>query len=654
MQSVEAVQYIADHPGATPVQVADHLHVSVRTLRSYIKRANATLEEIASIQLARGAGYSIEINNPSAFQQWLVAASKAPSMVPQTPRERVAYLLNDLCSRSTWITLDELSDMLFCSKSVLSGDIKNVERTLGEFDLKLVRRPHYGMRVEGSEFSRRLCLAASMMDSERAGDESASASLIKAGPEALVDPAQRRYVLQTIAKNVDEVIESHDFHINPVSYQNLLVHIAIALLRIQSGHYVPMETVQFDRIRDSIEYPIALEIAHAIDRELDVALPDEEVAYLAIHLAGKQALWSPSDEDKDSVISDEIWDVISEILDKVWLTFRIDFRSDIELRMNLARHIVPLTVRLRYHMDLSNPMLEDIKARYLLAWSIAVEAGEILASHYGSPLSEDEAGYLALAFALALERQKTAPAKKNILVVCATGAGSARLLEYRCRREFGEYVDKIVTCDVFGIDRVDLANIDYVFTTVPLGRSLPVPVREVTYFFDDDEVAEVKKLLGREEAGFVLGEYFDPRLFFPHQTWGSKEEVLHAMCERLREEGMVDEGIEELVLAREGMTATSYGNNVAMPHPLEPAGDRTIIAVALLDKPVVWDERGTAVQAVFLISYARQAGRALDGLFSSLADLFMDEGAIAYLVHNQTWASLEYVAGSIGLQNALD
>lgn len=126
------------------------------------------------------------------------------------------------------------------------------------------------------------------------------------------------------------------------------------------------------------------------------------------------------------------------------------------------------------------------------------------------------------------------------------------------------------------------------------------------------------------------------------------------MCERLREEGMVDEGIEELVLAREGMTATSYGNNVAMPHPLEPAGDRTIIAVALLDKPVVWDERGTAVQAVFLISYARQAGRALDGLFSSLADLFMDEGAIAYLVHNQTWASLEYVAGSIGLQNALD
>lgn len=75
-------------------------------------------------------------------------------------------------------------------------------------------------------------------------------------------------------------------------------------------------------------------------------------------------------------------------------------------------------------MKLKNPLLKDIKARFPMAYAIALHSSSILTERYGHELKDDEVGYLALAFALAIERQNTELPKKNILIVCASGKGS--------------------------------------------------------------------------------------------------------------------------------------------------------------------------------------------------------------------------------------
>ena len=240
-----------------------------------------------------------------------------------------------------------------------------------------------------------------------------------------------------------------------------------------------------------------------------------------------------------------------------------------------------------------------------------------------------------------LERRKSAPEKKNVLVVCATGVGSARLLQYRIRREFGSVIDRIEECDVLHLDRVDFSHIDYVFTTVPITQQLPVPVREVSSFFDLHDVDQVKDLFRGATEADKLMRAFDRRLFFPHLACASKDEVLHLLCARAVKARGINARLEKLVQARERASVTSFGNNVAMPHPIAPVSDETFVTVGLLDHPVVWDEAGTPVQAVFLISFAKDGGRELDDFFDLLGDLFMDEGAIARLTREQTWEVLE-------------
>ena len=55
---------------------------------------------------------------------------------------------------------------------------------------------------------------------------------------------------------------------------------------------------------------------------------------------------------------------------------------------------------------------------------MATQACSVLRNVSPNPIKEDEIGYIAVSFALALERQKPKEwAPKNILIVCASGKG---------------------------------------------------------------------------------------------------------------------------------------------------------------------------------------------------------------------------------------
>lgn len=621
-QERDLVEYIQAHPDALPQVIASYFQVSDRTIRTYVHRANDALEGAAYIVKQRGGGYQVVVEDAdrfAAFMQMDDGISKRS--IPSTPEERVDYLLSDLLSRSSWITIDDLASILFVSRNAISNDLKRVEEKLGRFGLTLERRPHYGIRVAGPEMSRRLCLANLTLD--QLLDSSSS---------------NNRAMLDVVARCVNDAINAESFQINSAAYQNLVVHIAVAVARIKEGCLVPMEPEQLDQLRSTRCYEMAEKIATAVEHELAIDLPDEEIGYISIHLAGKRSLYeTPSGDDTGLVISDEVWGVVSEMLEVVWSAYHFDLRNDLELRMNLARHIVPLSVRLKYSMSIENPLLSDIKKRFPLAYAMALDSSAVLSKHYGSTLSEDEMGYIALAFALAIERQKTEMPRKNILVVCASGQGSARLLEWRYRQEFGALVGTIQTCDVSHIDKVDFTSIDYVFTTVPIDRKLPVPVRQVEFFLGDSDVRTVRTIL-TDSASDALGRYFDPDLFVPHIQAMDKSEVIDVLCNQVHIHRQVPANFRALVDQRERAAQTSFGNMVAMPHPAEAVTDDTFVCVGLLDRPVEWNSQ--PVRAVFLISISKSKNKDLDSFYRGMVGLLTSKEAIQELVDHQDWETL--------------
>lgn len=412
------------------------------------------------------------------------------------------------------------------------------------------------------------------------------------------------------------------------------MHIAVAVLRIRAKACIPWREEDLADIRRLPSYDLAHAIARNVSAAFDIEVPDSEVGYIAIHLATRQR---PGD-DGANVISDEVWRTVSSMLERVWEAYRIDFRRDVELRMNLAHHVVPLSMRLKFNLEQKNPLLDDIKAKFPLAYSMAQDASVVLRKTYDSEVSEEEVGYIALAFALAIERSKTKLPRKRVLIVCASGAGTARLLEYRLCREFGLAEGDVSTCDMVSAAHMDFSQVDYIFTTVPLGFEPPVPVRLIGSLFDESGLSTSGQTASLVPCGCGTLSYFDECLFFAHLSFPTKRAVLDFLITQMERVGVVPDEFRALVWERESLASTCLGNEVALPHPARAVGHETRVAVGLLDEAVNWD--GHPVRVVFLSSVACGPKPENAEFYWGLSGIVMERASIGELLERRDVATL--------------
>ena len=73
------------------------------------------------------------------------------------------------------------------------------------------------------------------------------------------------------------------------------------------------------------------------------------------------------------VMQSEMDELVNQMLNMVYREFQIDFRNNLGLRMELNQHLVPLSIRLKYHIFFRNPMLEEIKKNYIFAYTVAFQ-----------------------------------------------------------------------------------------------------------------------------------------------------------------------------------------------------------------------------------------------------------------------------------------
>lgn len=632
MNSSELATYILQNGTVDAKTLMARLGLKERAMRSRIQHANDSLAGCARIAFSRShGGYEIAVYDEEALKVRLQDGNRADRLdyLPSTPKERVDYLLHNLLARDSWIKLDDIASMLCVSRATISNDLKDVQRVLDEYGLALEKRPRYGMRVTGEEIDRRNCLAAIAVNTTLSSEH--------------LRPVTSD-ILERLSASVYKVLECEGVKINPFAHHNLIVYIAVTLSRIREGRVLEAGLTPLD---ESIarERGVAVALARRIGKEFGVCMPEPEIEGMCIQLASKRLFntqggddGSHLDEPADSTeIDNEAWKLSNEMVETVWRAFRFDFRSDIELIMSLARHLMPLTVRLRYRMTIENAILHDIKKRFPLAYSMAIDASGVLSEHFGPMPSEEEIGYIALLFALAIERKTSGLMRKRVLVVCPNGKGSAQLLALQIRHRFGDQLNSIDTCDVNELDHIDLSKIDYVLTTVALPCTLNVPVVHVSNFLDTKSSEDIRIAINEGGTSEAMRR-IPPELFFPHLATRTREDALEFLCARARACMNLSRDFPAAVGQREAMAATSFGNLVALPHAFDDTADHTFAAVGITDNPIDWG--GKPVRLIFLICVANDAVNGLNGFYRALSKLLTNKESLQRVVSDMRFETL--------------
>ncbi|WP_036681112.1 PTS sugar transporter subunit IIA [Pelosinus fermentans] len=194
-----------------------------------------------------------------------------------------------------------------------------------------------------------------------------------------------------------------------------------------------------------------------------------------------------------------------------------------------------------------------------------------------------------------------------------------------------ESIDFSVVSPLYEITEETIKSVDFIFTTVPIQGIHSEKIIQVEPILTEEDLGKIEMIIHGDEAE-SQEHFFREDLFFPGLKANSKMDVLEKMTDLMLKKGYIDQAGKKSVFAREQMASTELGSLIAIPHALENHSKEAAIAVAVLEKPILWDKE--KVQVVFLLSIPKSKCRVWEPVFERLYRYFISDFGVNTLIKN--------------------
>lgn len=450
-------------------QLAKELDVSERTVHRDLKNAEELLAQY-DLSIQKKAGVGISIVGDRKNKQQLKLAVLQLKNTDYTPEERQAMILTTLLEAKEPIKLYALAKELHVTIATVSNDLDVLQPLLEEYNLQLIRKRGYGVKMEGNESNKRSVI--SYLISKHV-DESDVINLLRKNIEkqsqTQTDTISNRLLglvdktkLAIIEQTVDQMRQKLPYELADSAYVGLVVHLALALERLQKG-----ETIQFDEdylyeLEDTVEYSIAKNILNELEKIFQIHIPNDETGYITMHLLGAKLRY-----DHDFLLEESSVNIAfkaQELIDFVSLQIDKTFTEQDSFLNDLVAHLKPAIFRLQQGMNIRNPLVDEIERDYLSLFKI-IEAG-VRQVFPALTFPREEIAFLVLHFASALLKVEE-DIKLNALVICSSGIGTSKMLATKIHQHFTE-IASVENHSLFDLDKISLSEYDLIVSTIPI------------------------------------------------------------------------------------------------------------------------------------------------------------------------------------------
>ncbi|MDE4542765.1 BglG family transcription antiterminator [Thermoanaerobacterium sp. R66] len=453
-------------------ELASSFKVSSRTIRYDLDAIDEFLKYNSLPQLIRKPNVGVK------FSESLEDRKKALEILDDvsiyhyalSQKERVNIILSSLMGQKDYTTINTLADKLLVSRSTIINDLDKVREWLLEHGLELKSVPKYGLKVIGDEKKLRKAaieLLTETVDIEKVLDivKSPMYTKINVG----MDNEIKRLFQNIDISYIEECIRIAENELETVfsdaAFTGLVAHIAIAIKRIELGRDIIMPTEELKSLEMTKEFSVASNIAKMLEKHFNVNIPIDEIGYITVHLLGSNVTNKKSNKDKNWL---ELELITKKIISNVEREVNIDLSRDVQLFEGLLEHVRPTIYRLSHGLDLKNPVLDEIKRNYSRLFEIVKGCLKPLEEYAGNKLNDEEIGYFVMHFGAAIERQKSPVMNRmDVLVVCGTGIGTAKMLSSRLQSVFNVNIKGTVAYHQVK-DQLKKKHVDLIVSTVPV------------------------------------------------------------------------------------------------------------------------------------------------------------------------------------------
>ncbi|MDF2911143.1 MAG: transcriptional antiterminator, BglG [Sporolactobacillus laevolacticus] len=607
------IKFILTQKKTHYADISNYMNLSRKTISKYLDRISETVKPFG-IKLVRKQNDGIYFEGNMRPLMKPLVNSEEGIPIPSTKNERILYIFSKLLMNSDYVTIQQLADELFVSRSTVEADLKSVKTYLEKYAVSL-ERSQCGIRIKTIEKSRRdlisklikLYWGKNSYVKKKDGILTRTIQL----PNDLTNLIDKQTLNQVIS-TVDVFCDQSKLEFTDYEFQSLVIHLVIAIERIRKDKFLSTHETKHELL------PNTVLLIDLLQKKFQIKIPEQEKNYINIHMIAVQRKSDTKDEFSragDGFSEDR---TLANFLRKSLQ----DSSYDDDLIQGLTLHLSSALKRLKLGLTIFNPYSSEIKRFFPEAFEYAIRLKADILQTYGIDLNEDETAFVALHIETFLERHKYNQ-EVNAVVVCSSGIGTSRLLEQRINKYFAneikvtrvlslqELMETVITEDLI----ISTINIDFKH----------VPVIVVSPFLEAQDITMIKRteqsLRNQEDNRDCFVKLLDPRLIFIHSNSSSQTEAIRFIGEKLISFKYAKSGIVESALNREAMSNTAF-HAIAIPHAKIDYVVDPCIAVLISKDGIKWGEE--LVNIVFFIALNQKVEKEIRTIYERFNDIIED------------------------------
>ena len=601
----------------------DQFHLSLRSIQTDIAEIKETIKEHGLYIENNKNCICMSITNQETANIFMNSIIQDYNLNQffEDQSSRISYIISKLLDSNDYLKSADLADEMYISRSQISNDIKLAKNMLSSYHLTLISKPYYGIKIIGKENDiRNYIIQEKLKIKNLVCDE-------------ITHSFSSHEHIDDINNIVIKILTHSHYIISDIALQNLILHIVTAVNRIKSGHLIHMDSLNISPV-----YAHVIEISkNILEKCADIynfEFNDDEIFFLALNLYGKREF------DKQEFITDEINNLVFLGLYKIKEIFGLDFTSNLNLRISLGLHILPLLTRINTNMQLRNIMTFNIKQKYTLAYDLASTfTNTIIPSD--KKILDDEIAYVALHFVNYID-ENSPQKKKRMLIISSLRRSETILLQNNILRNFPS-IKEVKIIPKNSLSTTNVNNYNVICTTENDIFINNNKIQKISYFFNDTDIKKIELLLDGFNGPKDILDCFSEDLFY-YGDVPSKNAVIKRLYEMAYKQGLADEKLYHSIMNHENVTSTYFGNYLAIPHPEIFLSETSFISVAILPKPILWDDE--YVDIVFLVSIQKNNPNAFK-LWSYLSFLISNNTTLEEIKKEPTFQNLSKVISKI-------
>ena len=605
--------------------IASTINVSERTIRTDISNLNDYLiDKNAKIKLIRQKGYILDCEDEKKIIDWWGNFNKTEGYsLLGSLKERQNYLFALLLNELKYYSVYELMEHLCISKNTLYMYLKNIRKTLSNYNLKLINNTNTGFKVIGTEYDKRKAILdlflindlqsylVGFTDLEKLFLSNIDLDLLK------TLESKHLYSLQ--------LLDSDFYH------KNIISTIALAIARVKEGLTINEISIEVPKLMDHALDAIYLFLKE-IENSFSITLPINEINYfmLTLSINVPRLIKNPKNHPSESSI------IVDELLTSIYETSNLNWTKDKILFEDLVNHIENFIKISSIDKERKNPILSTIINSFPFAYSLSLTHLGVIGKKYNIFFSEDEVGYIALHIAGAIERHKAKTQQLNVIIVCGGGFAMSKIIESKINKKFPNKFNIKKTYSYAEFQLANISDIDLTITTLPFTQE-NTPTVYIDMSNIDKAIDDLKYYLTDDQINNNVMQLFNPENFYYFDTDKlSKKDLLVKMTVDLEKQNIVSADFVSSVLERESLQTTLINDVIAIPHSMTMIANRSRVSVAIFPNGIQW-EKDKKCNFIFLLAISKTDNEITDNLYDLILNLIDDKAMTKQLLKAYTF-----------------